>query len=132
MMVKSILLLFIFAASQFSMANEQVFTCSNQNFLRGSVELTFAEEGVIQIAKDRRLPNCTLESDAVGVYHPISLDHSNCFLVNLSRPDVERELVYIKEVEKLRERGAGYIRVGLDNSFAQYGPLVLTSFLYCR
>lgn len=75
--------------------------------------------------------SCELE-EKQGALVPLAPEYEECRLKNLSRPDRKREVLGIKLGENVVSSGEGYIQLSLDNSFADYGPQKLTSFLYCR
>ncbi|GEM_PF-6281935 len=104
--------LYFFAASLILSLGTKAAICRNSSFL--------TEEVIIDQMDERLLINdCDFYEE-------------NCFLTNLSRPDVKREVVAIELGDQFRVTGEGYIRISLDNSFAEYGPTRLTSFLYCH
>ncbi len=87
-------------------------SCTNSSFLTEEVIIEQKEEGL-------SINDCDFNEEI-------------CFLSNLSRPEVKREVVAIEFGDQFKVTGEGYIRISLDNSFAEYGPTRLTSFLYCR
>jgi len=63
---------------------------------------------------------------------PVDPSLANCTLKNWSRPDTERQVIGIYVKSAFLEKGEGYVKLSLDNEFADYGPQRLTSFVYCR
>lgn len=101
-----------FAVSLILSLGTKAAICTNSSFL--------TEEVIIE-DKDERL-----------LINDCDFNEEICFLTNLSRPDIKREVVAIELGDQFRVTGEGYIKISLDNSFADYGPTRLTSFLYCR
>ena len=100
------------------------YICSNDRFLSESIELTFT-------GRSWFMNSCELEGMGEDL-RPIDPKAWECTLRNISRPNTDREVVKVQFGEEFRVTGEGYIRLSLDNSFADYGPQRMTSFLYCR
>lgn len=131
-MKRIVLGLFIAALfGQTLFAQERIFHCSNQSFLVGSLELRLFE-GELSVVRDSSAEACLLSEKDHGVFTVVNPESDNCFLMNLSRPDWERGLISIELRDELFRGRAGYMKVELDNSLADYGPETLKSFLYCR
>lgn len=127
-------LLFIFAALPITglHANEMQFYCSNQQFLKTPIELVISEReaSFTKVTEDKE---CILDLDTnEEQFIPIMPEVSHCQLTNFSRPNQMRKLIALDLMDKVTQGQNGYIRITLDNRFADYGPATLTSFLYCR
>ncbi len=124
--------LFLFSSLLFSMkvhAGTQEFLCHNERFLTDPFAL-YLKNGSLSLVKNRG-EICAFKKEG-NTFFPIKADLEKCQLKNLSRIDKLRVVVGLDLGQKVLEKGQGYIKLSLDNSFAEYGPKKITSFIFCR
>ena len=130
-------IIFFMLSAQVTMANSLIMHCDNNDFLVQPIALSLNHNGLsynsLSIVKDENFPACelTLSQEAKSTFHPTNPESENCSLANLSRSNQQREIISVELLKNTSQGLSGYLKIELDNSFADYGPNSLKSFLYC-
>ena len=126
----------LFLISTYSLEESITLNCHNQNFLSQEIRLdineTASESPLLRYRHLQGQDYCILKRDVHLQFKPINPYDDNCYLINKSRPQTKRKLIKMTVSESLKLNKRGYLKVKIDNSFAEYGPDALTSFIYCQ
>ena len=128
------LLLFVFLSSKSMAQSNLELSCNNDSFLKEAINLSIPSSEEFLLTT----PNCSLnfvevlEQKNYEGWVLVRPSSTQCLLNTKLREQPRRQLKEILISDEVAAGQSGYVRIAVDNEEAEYGPLVIRTFLYCR